>query len=616
MVRRVLSLLLSRAEHVVPMEQLIEELWGDRAPRLARKTAQTHVYNLRAALRRDTDPDGRDLLETHANGYRIRVEPGQLDLWQFKEGYSRGKAALRRGDVSTASSLLHRALDLWTGDAFTGVEPGPMLSAQRASIEDLRLQALEERIDADLRLGRHRALVGELKALTIRYPLHEEFCAQFMLAAHRSGMDREALAAYRGARRSMIAELGLEPSPRLRELQQRVLSGDSTLWDLRPDPPASGPAWSPSPYQLPPELDHLVDREHALAAIDEAARATTGAKDPGLRVVVITGGVGTGKTVTAVRAGHRLQAHFPDGQLFAVLHRPDGTPSEPAEILRSFLATVGLPPDETPERLDDLTRLFRGWAVHRRLLLLLDDAASTEQILPLLPAGANCTVLVTSRHRLGGFLGATTTIPLGPVGMAGGVALLAAVAGPLRVDKELHAAEEIVRLCDGLPIAIRAAAEKLVAWPARSLREFAGRLSDERRRLTELSSAHLDVGRLLRDSRARLGERERQALDMLCRDCAPVRGLPALESGLGIGRTQAEHLVESLASCHLLETAAGPAGDLRFSVPRMLRLAFADRDGSPRPEGDQGRPPAPSSANAPVLRARRPAACGSRARAS
>jgi hypothetical protein len=158
------------------------------------------------------------------------------------------------------------------------------------------------------------------------------------------------------------------------------------------------------------------------------------------------------------------------------------------------------------------------------------------------------------------------------------------------VERELPAAEEVVRLCDGLPIAIRAAGEKLAAWPARSLSEFAGRLSDERRRLTELGGPHLDVRGRLRGTRTRLPERERQALRMLCRGPAPVRGLSALESGLGLGRTEAEHLVESLASCHLLETATGPDGDVRFWVPPMLRLAFADTVESPPAAGAWSHP--------------------------
>jgi DNA-binding SARP family transcriptional activator len=220
MARRALAVLLLQTNRFVQLSMLVDELWEGAPPRLARKTVQTYVYQLRQAL----GPLSPEVIETGANGYELHLGRGQLDLWEFESRSSEGRRALEAGDPESASLLLTEALDLWRGSAFADItSPGPMLSARIAQIDDSRLHTLELRIEAELRLGRHRSLLGELAELTALYPLHEEFTAQLMLAACRAGRRSMALVAFARLRRRLVEELGLEPSQRLRRLQEEAL---------------------------------------------------------------------------------------------------------------------------------------------------------------------------------------------------------------------------------------------------------------------------------------------------------------------------------------------------------------------------------------------------------
>ncbi|WP_107473994.1 AfsR/SARP family transcriptional regulator [Streptomyces sp. TP-A0874] len=221
MTRRTLAVLLLHANRVVPLSTLIDELWEGAPPRLARKTVQTYVYQLRQLL----GPLAPDAIETRGSGYVLRLEAGELDLWEFERMSAEGRRALEDGDAEKAAVVLGEALDFWRGSAFADiVAPGPMLSARIAQVDDSRLHALELRIESELRLGRHRSLLGELFELTAIHPLHEEFTAQLMRAAYRSGRPGMALSAFTRLRSRLVEELGLEPSQRLCRLQQEVLS--------------------------------------------------------------------------------------------------------------------------------------------------------------------------------------------------------------------------------------------------------------------------------------------------------------------------------------------------------------------------------------------------------
>ncbi|MEV0020184.1 MULTISPECIES: AfsR/SARP family transcriptional regulator [Streptomyces] len=231
--RQVLALLALYADQVVPVCALIEELWAGRPPRSARTTLQTYILQLReliaAALRKDA-ADGtparsaKDVLVTLPGGYQLVSSGGSSDVREFERLAGMGYRAMDGGDFPGAARRLREALTLWTGSAFADVHAGSQLEMEAKRLEESRLCALDQRIEADLRLGRHRELLSELTVLTSRYRTHENLHAQFMLALHRSGRRGEALEVYHRLRGTLVRDLGLEPSGRLRRLQQSILT--------------------------------------------------------------------------------------------------------------------------------------------------------------------------------------------------------------------------------------------------------------------------------------------------------------------------------------------------------------------------------------------------------
>jgi DNA-binding SARP family transcriptional activator len=588
MPRRVLATLLLHADQAVTIPTLIDELWDGDPPRLARKTVQTYVYQLRKALAGGPTGSLRQLLETRPHGYRVLLEPGEFDARLFEQRARAGREALTSGDPQKASATLREALGLWRGDALMDLLPGPVLAAEASRLEDSRRGALEHRVEADLRLGRHRDLLGELKGLMIRYPAHEQFCAQLMLAAYRSGQRDEALSAYDRLRRLVVEHTGLEPSERLRRLHHDVLVDAPAL---APDAQAPAAPTRAAPAELPPAPEILVGRAHDLARIGAAVRRRPEIASPGL--AVLCGPPGAGKTATALSAAHRLRERFPDGQLFAALHTPAGAPVDPLGVLRSFLQAVG--DEQPPARLEAAARRFRSWTADRKALIVLDDAASAEQVAPLLPNGRGCGTLVTSRRLVPGLPGAAV-VRLGPLDPGDAFQLLGLLAGEARLLKHPEAALELLDLCDNLPLAIRVAAERLVARPLVGLPELAASLRLEEGRLGELRIGGLDVGARIRDAVRRLDRAERRALYVLAALGAAGFDLDQAAKALGLDHRPAQYAISRLLEWCLLEESGGDPDDewpwpaRRFRVPTLIRLALTAHAGPDR------EPPHPDAA--------------------
>lgn len=252
---QIVAMLALQAGHVVTTDELIDEIWDQRPPRSAAATVQTYIMHLRRRLQRVLDgqagvSSAKNVLITHRSGYLLAIEPDDVDAVRYDRLSALGRRAVADADYATASHVLSEALDLWRGPALVGVPVGPELGIEALRLEESRLATLDLRIDADLRLGRHNQLLGELAALCAKYPTLENFCAQHMLALYRSGRQSQALQVYRELRRKLVEEIGIEPSPRLRQVHQAMLAADSTLehlhfvfsdW-LRPWSPDSGTA--------------------------------------------------------------------------------------------------------------------------------------------------------------------------------------------------------------------------------------------------------------------------------------------------------------------------------------------------------------------------------------
>ncbi|MER5433861.1 AMP-binding protein [Streptomyces sp. NPDC002588] len=588
MARRALAVLLLNANRLVSTSALIEELWESEPPRLARKTVQTYVYQIRKALHCPVNPCER--VRTGSGGYRLDLQPGELDLWEFDHKVVRARSALGEGDPRTAAAVLREALALWRGEPFAGLETGPLLAAQIAQIADSRLGALELRITADLHLGRHRGLVGELQQITGDHPLNEEFAAQLMLAAHRSGQRATALEAFARLRRALVDELGIEPSERLQKLQQDVLSEalPQPVPEFAPAPtPAPAPesasvpasAAPPAPAargRLPLDAPDFTGRTAELAELTALTEEGTAGESP--RVVVVLGPAGVGKTALAVHAAHRITGRFPDGVLHVRLHDDEDRPRPPAAVLRGLLRDCGENPAGLPEDSEELAGLLRSFSAGRSLLMLLDDAAGTDQVLPLLPAGGASLALVTSRVRLPGLPGALT-LPLGPLSARDAADFFARVAGPERSAAEPGVLSEVTRLMGNFPLTLRAVGEKFAARPMWTLPDLAGALVDDGHLAAELHDEACDVLARAAGAIARLPGSLRRALALLATTGTAPFDIPLARRLLGGDTWSAQSLVGRLCDHHVVVPVdQGDPAVLAFRVPDLIRLALPSPD--------------------------------------
>ncbi|MFE0170784.1 BTAD domain-containing putative transcriptional regulator [Streptomyces sp. NPDC059002] len=581
--RSVAAALLLRAGRGIPRGHLVQAVWGEQAPAYAVNQLQKYVSALRRTLepgRQARTPAG--ILTWSDSGYTIEVEPDAVDLTDFERGVGRGRAARARGETAQAAAELHRALGLWRGPALANVSSG-LLDAERDRLEELRAAALEERVQADLDLGRHRALVPELSRLTADFPLREGFTALLMLALYRSGRQSDALSVYRRMRHDLREALGADPGGELQELHGRILAAEPSL-DV---PPAPAPLTKavdvpPSPaqdlHQLPMDLPEFIGRESELTALREAV-GERGTEDGagGVAVVAIEGMAGAGKTRLAVHAAHRFVAagRFTDVQLWADLlgFAADRAPADPAQVLEDFLRLLGVPGPDIPERLEARAALYRARLAGRRALVVLDDAADEEQVRHLLPGDASCLVLVTSRRVLTGLDGALP-VRLGGLAPDEAAALVRRAAGregdgdgsdelPLRVAE----------LCGHLPLAVALAGRRLRTRPAWSMADLAERLESGEERLRRLSVGKRAVDAAFGLSYRSLSPGARRAFRLLVLhpgdDCTP----DAAAALLGTDRATAEDVLEALLDEHLLEQHT--AGRYRYHA--LLRLYARER---------------------------------------
>ncbi|MGH3646439.1 MAG: BTAD domain-containing putative transcriptional regulator, partial [Micromonosporaceae bacterium] len=400
--RTALALLLVRPNEPVSADDLMEELWGERRPRSALNSLQVFVTRMRAALAPELGPHAPgQVLVTSAAGYLLRVEPDDVDMHQFERLADHGETALAAGDAVTAADTLRTALGLWRGEPFADVPTGTVLQTHALRIEERRTRVVEQRVEADLRLGRHSEVIAELDALATTHPLREGLQAQLMLALHRSGRRAEALEAYQRLRRRLIDDLGVEPAPDVQRLHQAILAGDPSLEAptgsgavTRGGGPASVSA------HLPPDVADFTGRKDDIKLVEAPLAAERGRDCTAVPVIVVAGEAGVGKTALAVHCAHRLRSYYPDGQLFLNLRGTGAEPMDAAYALGRLLRGLGVDGSAIPETAEERSELFRSRTADPRLLLVLDNAGGEAHVRPLLPGGRGCGVVVTSRSRL------------------------------------------------------------------------------------------------------------------------------------------------------------------------------------------------------------------------
>ena len=458
--RALLAMLLLNANEVVARERLIDALWEDNPPATAANTVQVHVSQLRKVFE-GAGVDATGLLVTRPPGYVLRLEAEQVDAQRFERLLREATAARGRGANGEAAVLLAEALALWRGPALADLASEEFARPEIARLEELRLQAVEDRIASDLELGRHVEAVGELEALVALNPLRERLRMLLMLALYRSGRQADALAAYREARSMLRDELGIEPGHELRALEQAILRQDSAI-DVRSPPTRAG-------SRLPTFLASFVGREREL----EDVVVLIG--DDDIRLLTLTGLGGIGKTRLAVAAASRVESEFEDGAVYVPL-----ATIHDAELVAATMTQTLLPGESGTSPAEALEAYLR----ERRLLLVVDNFEQVLEAAPLLArlltVAPGLKLLVTSRARLQLSGEHEYAVPTLPVGDA--VALFTDRARAVDPQFELSEtnADAAVELCarlEGLPLAIELAAArtKLMA-PASLLDRLGSRL--------------------------------------------------------------------------------------------------------------------------------------------
>ncbi|WP_445529224.1 BTAD domain-containing putative transcriptional regulator [Streptomyces cyslabdanicus] len=590
--RAVLATLLTQANSIVSTHTLIDELWGTEPPRTATTTLQVYVSQLRKDLLSGA-PDGKQPLLTRPPGYLLQVGQDDLDLLVFEALREHGRAAHARKEYAEASAVLSRALALWTGPALSGIAHGSALESSAIRLDELRTEVLEQRIGADLYLGRHQELIGELRSLVHDQPLRETLHCHLMVALYRSGRQSDALKVYRQARLALVSELGVEPGPVMSRLHKRILAGDPRLaWagDEQRTTAVRPAAPQDTPTLLPPLIPDFTGRS---AQLSVGRRFLDAAGTTAERILAVSGRPGVGKTVLVTRLAHEADEHFPDGRVFLRLRNASGKPLAPQDVVGALLQRLndGAPTSDGTghDALGDVPpeNLLRKRTAGRKMLFVLDDAVSEAQMRSVLSALPDSTVVLTSRHPLSA-IGEARHVVLDVFDAAEARAFLLRCGGA-RIQAGQDACAEIARLCGHLPLALRIAAAGLASRPHWTARDVVRRLADDRTRLSALTLGDLDVRSSLLAAYEEMGAPERHAFRLLGLAPQPTFAPWSAVALLGTNMPGAEQSVEELVRAQLLEarTAAGRSARTRYGFHPLLRSLSLELLGNGSPKATE-----------------------------
>jgi DNA-binding SARP family transcriptional activator/tetratricopeptide (TPR) repeat protein len=471
----------------VPVQTLIDRVWGEHPPAQARQAVWTRVAGLRKLLARAAaadDPAGTaaagrpgDWLPWQSGGYRLRVDPEQVDLLRFRRltGAARGHECPDTERVR----LLAAGLDLWRGVPLAGLA-GDWATRRRESWQLERLDAAIAWAQAALRLGQHATAVAVLRDLAEQHPHSEPLAVTLARALAADNRTSEAIAECKAVSDRLYHELGTTPGPELRTLQHALLNDLPLPPPAPPSPPAAMPMVVPA--QLPSDVPGFAGRGAYLARLDTLL--STGRTDAPTAVVItaVSGAAGVGKTALAVHWAHQVRQHFPDGQLYVNLRGfdPSGQAVSPADAARRFLDALGVPAGRVPADLDAQAALYRSLLAGRRMLVVLDNARDDDQARPLLPGTPTALVVVTSRNQLPGLVAdGAHPLTLDLLTHEEARTVLERRLGSDRVDSEPEAAEQIIAACVRLPLALSIAAAR-AAQTGFPLTALAAELTDAR----------------------------------------------------------------------------------------------------------------------------------------
>ncbi|MGM1059429.1 BTAD domain-containing putative transcriptional regulator [Saccharothrix sp. Mg75] len=540
--RCVLAALAVDIGRVVPVERMVDRVWGEDPPTKARAVLATYISRLRRVL---AGARAAEVIR-RSGGYLLAVEELSVDLHRFRALNARSREA----DDAVAVPLLTEALGLWRGEALTGLN-GEWVAAERDRLGRERLAAAHQLVDARLRLGQGEELVTELATRVEEHPLDERVAGQYLLALHHAGRTADALEHYRRLRERLVEELGVDPGAALRDLHRRILD----------EPAPSSAAVSTAkavvvPRQLPAAPGAFAGRSEDVERLDAAL--TPSVTTVATAAVVGTGGIG--KTWLALTWAHRNLDDFPDGQLFVDLRgfSPDGAPMDPAVALCGFLNALGVSSEQIPVDTHARSALFRSLVADKRVLIVLDNAANTDQVIPLLPGSSTCTALITSRNHLQALVTgrAARHVSLDMLTESEAHALLTARLGPARVGAEPTAVRELVRLCGGLPLALGVIASRAAMRPQLPLATLTAELRDFGFGMLGDADPTACLPTVLSWSHHALPPEQATAFALLAAAPGPDIGLPAAASLTGLAPADTRAALHGLEQASLVEQDA------------------------------------------------------------
>jgi DNA-binding SARP family transcriptional activator/tetratricopeptide (TPR) repeat protein len=470
--RVMLAVLAMSAGQPVSVDRLVDAVWSERLPADGRRSVHTYITRLRATI-------GADVIATEPAGYRLRVDPDDVDALRFRRLVE--KAASQPADER---AMLAEALDLWRGAPFDGLASTWLHGFEASRLEERRLTALERRAEIDIASGRAVDVVADLSDLVSEHPLREPLWARLLLALARTGRQAEALERYEVVRSRIADELGVDPGSELRQIHSEIVTGVGPSAVGAPPPPAAEPVL---PRQLPTDIAYFSGRTGALTDLD--ALAIDGGDRPTIVAVYGTGGVG--KTSLVIHWAHRAVDRFPDGQLYVNLRGyGPGEPMPAATGLDMLLRGLGVAAEEIPSTIDARASLLRSLLADRRALVILDNVRDADQVRPLLPGSGRSVVVVTSRSQLRGLVAreGARRLRLDQLDPAESRAFLQTALGGVPAPDDRGAVAELAELCGHLPLALSIAAERVGRGPELGLTELVEDLRAESDRLDALDS--------------------------------------------------------------------------------------------------------------------------------
>ncbi|MCT2583633.1 AfsR/SARP family transcriptional regulator [Actinophytocola gossypii] len=474
MQRALLASLLSRSGSAVPVSTIVDDLWGHTPPRTAVNTIRNYVRRLRSVF-------PQPVLRSTTAGYRLDVRSAQVDVHRFTQ-------LIEDASAAESLALFDQALALWRGDPLTNIAEVPLRTLLQPRLEEVYLGGVERMAELRLRHGRHAELIAGLIELNGQYPLRERLCQQLMIALYREGRAVDALARYRRLRDRLVTELGMEPGPELRRLEAAILREDEDLLASVEAGQNPGPGRAHRPDQLPPLVVPFVGRADDVRELMDRFATSDGSPVHCL----LYGQGGAGKSALAVRLGHELSGRYRDGVLYTDLGgSTPGLPTRsPAQVIAGLMTGLGGAEPGPDVDLGTLVRSYRARLRGRRVLIIVDNVVSAQQVQAALPDEPGCALIATSRVAISG---GDTVFHVDPLSGAAAVDLLGRVAGARRVRDEPAAARAIATLCGRLPLALRLIASRAALRPHWSLETWQRLLDDERGRLDLLRHEDVDV---------------------------------------------------------------------------------------------------------------------------